>query len=185
MRKILWQWAGVGILSLVGWGVNLIPSVTSWIPAASIWALAFIWLIAIVIYWRRRKKPITQTIQEPQLEFRVKVEEISVRQSRFLGENVWQETPQCLVMKISFRTNQVIQIASLHLEINSVDPRDIIEPGPHLAQGFKLPHILNRPETHEFQFEVLPAKKHGDYKMILKVLAGGDWYSDGPHSISL
>ena len=185
MRKIFWQGAGIGILSLFGWGVNLIPSVTSWIPAASIWALAFIWLIGIVIYWRRRQKPITQAIQEPQLEFGVRVEEVSVRQSRFLGESTWHETPKCLVMKISFRTNQVIQIAYLHLEINSVDHREIIEPNTRLAQGFHLPYILNQSETHEFQFEVIPVKKPGIYKMTLSVLAGGDWYSDGPYDIGL
>ncbi len=133
-------------------------------------------------------KPTTQTIQRQRLEFRVKVEEVSVQQSSYYlpcqSSNL-QKTPQCLVIKISFKTNQIIQIASLHLEINSIDPRDIYEPSPHLAQGFQLPHILNQSETHEFQFEVIPAKKPGDYKVILKVLAGGDWYSDGPFSIDL
>jgi len=119
------------------------------------------------------------------LEFMIKAEEISIRRGSYLLNGHFQEEPQYLVMNISFKTSRVIQIASIHLEINSIDPRDIYKPSPHLVQGFQLPHILNQSETREFQFEILPAKKRGDYKVILKVLAGGDWYSDGPHSIDL
>ena len=130
--------------------------------------------------------PITPPTQDKPLEFMIKVETLSIQQrDYFLDESALHQGPQCLVMNISFKTKRVIQIASMHLEINSIDPRDIYEPSPHLAQGFQLPHTLNQSETHEFQFEVSPAKKRGDYKMILRVLAGGNWYSDGPYSISL
>jgi hypothetical protein len=127
----------------------------------------------------------TSPVAVSPLKFAIKVESIIQRSATFLDEGARNyKTPPCLVLRISFKTNQAIQIASLHLEIDSTDPRDIIEPSPHLTQGFQLPHTLLKPETHEFQFEILPHKAKGKRKMLLKVLAGGDWYTDGPYSIS-
>ena len=164
--------------------ITLIQGYPIW--SVILWALASLWLIASLI---SNKKIDSGAIHNGQpLEFRVKVEELSIQQSSYLlDKNHFQiqESPKCIIAKISFKTNQVIQIASLHLEINSIDPRDIIEPDPRLAQGFHFPYTLNQSETYKFQFEVIPAKKPGDYKTTLRVLAGGDWYSDGPYSINL
>lgn len=50
------QFAGIGILSLVGWGLDLMPGNTSWIPSVVLWALAAIWSIVILIYWLKTRK---------------------------------------------------------------------------------------------------------------------------------
>lgn len=55
-KRILLQWAGVGILSLFGWGADVMPSNTSWIPSIIIWSVAFIWLIITILYWFKRRK---------------------------------------------------------------------------------------------------------------------------------
>jgi hypothetical protein len=55
MRKIFYQWAGVGILALIGWGVDLMPSNTSWIPSGIIWGIAFMWLVSTLIYWLKNR----------------------------------------------------------------------------------------------------------------------------------
>jgi len=53
MRKILYQWAAVGILSLIGFGVDVMPDNTSWIPSVILWAIAGIWFFATLVYlWR-------------------------------------------------------------------------------------------------------------------------------------
>lgn len=57
MRKILYQWAAVGILSLIGWGVDVMPNNTSWIPSVILWIIAGIWFIATLVYlWKNRGK---------------------------------------------------------------------------------------------------------------------------------
>ena len=61
MRKILFRWAGPGILLLVGCGVDVMPGVTSWIPSIIIWGIAFIWLIATLVFlFKRRLKAKSQ-----------------------------------------------------------------------------------------------------------------------------
>lgn len=60
MRKVFVQWAGVGILGLVGWGVDLIPNNNSWLPSIIIWSLAGIWLVGTVIYWITHRKEIAR-----------------------------------------------------------------------------------------------------------------------------
>jgi len=58
MRKILLQWVPVGVLSLIGWGVGVMPGNTSWIPSVTIWGIALLWLIGAFIYWfKNRHKP--------------------------------------------------------------------------------------------------------------------------------
>jgi len=56
MHKIFVQWAVIGILGLMGWGVDLIPNNTSWVPSIVIWSFAFIWLLATVIYYFKRRQ---------------------------------------------------------------------------------------------------------------------------------
>lgn len=56
MQKILYQWAGIGILSLIGWGVGVMPEDTSWMPSVIIWTIAFIWFVATAIYILKRKR---------------------------------------------------------------------------------------------------------------------------------
>jgi hypothetical protein len=56
MQRILWQWAGIGILALIGFGVSIMPTITSWIPSIIIWILAFIWLVSTIIYWYNHRK---------------------------------------------------------------------------------------------------------------------------------
>jgi len=116
------------------------------------------------------------------LKFSVKIEEMSERSVIDCAPNIQKRSPR-LVVTISFRTNQVIQIASLHLEIDPIDPRDIVEPDPDLAQGFSFPHILYKSETHQFQFQLFPNQAEGEHGLLLKVLAGGQWYTDGPYRI--
>ena len=55
MRKYIVQWASVGILVLIGWGVDVMPSNASWIPSFVIWGVAFIWLILTIIYYFKRR----------------------------------------------------------------------------------------------------------------------------------
>ena len=119
------------------------------------------------------------------LDFSVKIESITYKSSIYLDLDLdTQKPPPRLVAEISFRTNKAIQIASLHLEIDPRDPRDIIEPDSDLAQGFLLPHILHRAETHQFQFQLLPEHVNAEHKLHLKVLAGGRWYTDGPYTLN-
>ena len=69
MRKILYQWAGVGILSLIGWGVDLMPDNTSWIPSVTLWAVAGIWFIATLVYlWKNRGKRQREVAKETESE---------------------------------------------------------------------------------------------------------------------
>jgi hypothetical protein len=71
-RKVFYQWAAVGILSLIGWGVDVMPSNTSWIPSAILWGIAGIWFTATVVYLIRhrhdtsndRKQGGTNTLEE-------------------------------------------------------------------------------------------------------------------------
>jgi hypothetical protein len=113
-------------------------------------------------------------------EFSVKLETISVRSTHSMSNNSHRISR--IVSDISFRTNKPIQIASIHLKIDSTDPRDIIEPNPELVQGFSLPYMLERSETHQFQFDLLPEKVEGK-SLLLSVLAGGHWYTDGPYKL--
>lgn len=64
MRKLPYQWAGVGILFLIGLGVDMIPGVTSWWPASIIWGLASIWLIVIIFHRIKHRKAIEQVREE-------------------------------------------------------------------------------------------------------------------------
>jgi len=57
-RKILYQWAAVGIISFIGWGVDVMPSNTSWIPSAILWGIAGIWFVATLIYLVRHRHDI-------------------------------------------------------------------------------------------------------------------------------
>ncbi len=50
MRKIFYQWAAVGILSSIGWGVDVMPNNTSWIPSTILWGIAGVWFLATLIY---------------------------------------------------------------------------------------------------------------------------------------
>lgn len=127
----------------------------------------------------------TATDSSP-LDFSVKLETIEYRSGTMFAnlDSHTQKRPPWLVAGISFRTNQVIQIATLHLEIDPTDPRDIIEPDPDAAQGFSLPHILHRAETHRFQFQLSPENAEGEHELHLKVLAGGRWYTDGPYILN-
>ncbi len=43
-------------MSLIGWGVDLIPGVTSWIPSGIVWGIAFLWLIITIIYLLKHRK---------------------------------------------------------------------------------------------------------------------------------
>ncbi|MBN1176345.1 MAG: hypothetical protein JXA51_01560 [Dehalococcoidales bacterium] len=56
MRHVVYQWAGIGILSLIGWGISSMPAVTSWIPSYIIWGLALIWLVIATFYWIKRRR---------------------------------------------------------------------------------------------------------------------------------
>jgi len=182
-------------------GLEMSPVGGSWITSSIIW-IAFI--ILLVIYNRQFVKQIrirqpfilasqhagvkvekTATDGSP-LDFSVRIESIEYRyESIFLDHGLdTQKRPPRLVAEISFRTKRAIQIASLHLEIDPIDPRDIIEPDSSLAQGFPLPHILRRAETHQFQFQLLPENVEGEHKLHLKVLAGGRWYTDGPYTLN-
>lgn len=49
-KKILYQWAGVGILSFVGWGLDMIPNNTSWIPSVLSWSIAGLWFLITLVY---------------------------------------------------------------------------------------------------------------------------------------
>jgi hypothetical protein len=51
MRKVFYQWAGVGILSLIGWGVSMMPKNTSWIPSVTLWAIAGLWFVGTLVYY--------------------------------------------------------------------------------------------------------------------------------------
>jgi uncharacterized membrane protein SpoIIM required for sporulation len=51
MQKIFYQWAGVGILALIGWGVDSMPHNLNWTPSIIIWSIAFVWLIGTLVYW--------------------------------------------------------------------------------------------------------------------------------------
>lgn len=121
------------------------------------------------------------------LEFSVKIEQIQSkgRVIYFDRDPNTQQSPPWLSLGISFRTNRVIQIASLYIQIDAVDPRDTIEPDEDLAQGFSLPHTLQRSETHQFQFRISPSQAEGEHSILLRVLAGGKWYEDGPYNIKL
>lgn len=55
MRKIFYQWAAVGILSLIGWGVDVMPNNTSWIPSTILWVIAGTWFIVTLVYILRHK----------------------------------------------------------------------------------------------------------------------------------
>lgn len=148
-------------------------------------AMGVVWLV----YWlarRERKSPQLQTEVEgtaasgSSLDFSVKIESIEYRYGAIfldLDLDTRKRPPPWLVAQISFRTNQTIQIASLHLEIDPIDPRDIIEPDSNSVQGFPLPHILHRAETHRFQFQLSPRNTEGEHKLFLKVLASGQWYT--------
>jgi len=174
----------------------------SWLVSSIIW-IVFIILLAIYnkqfikrirlqtpILLGKRSNRAIEDISAPEktdadgspLDFSVRIESIEYKYEGFpLGRGLdTLKHPPRLVAEISFRTNQTIQIASLHLEIDPIDPRDIIEPDSDLAQGFPLPHILHRAETHRFQFQLLPKNVEGKHKLYLKVLAGGKWYTDGP-----
>jgi len=70
-------------LSLVGWGVSLIPSVTSWIPSIIIWSIAFLWLVGALIYWfksrhkHQKEKRLTkrgQTVDESKEKRQLKLD---------------------------------------------------------------------------------------------------------------
>jgi len=60
MRKILYQWGAVGILSLIGWGVDVMPGNTSWIPSGIIWGLASVWLIGTIVYYVKHRNTIRE-----------------------------------------------------------------------------------------------------------------------------
>jgi hypothetical protein len=64
MRKLFYQWAGVVILSLIGYGVDVMPQVTNWWPASIIWSVAFLWLIATISYWIKHRKTIGKAGKE-------------------------------------------------------------------------------------------------------------------------
>lgn len=119
-------------------------------------------------------------------DFSVKLENLIIRNSGIWFDRplVSQQPTTWLVATISFKTNQAIQIASIHLEIDPIDPRDIIELDLNLVQGFSLPHVLYRSETHQFQFQLSPDQAENVHNLLLKVLAGGNWYTDGPYRIN-
>jgi hypothetical protein len=131
-------------------------------------------------------KKVKDEIEQQSFGFSIKIETITIRSTMIpLNRRVNTKSyPQYLVMKISFRTNQVIQVASLHVEIDPRDPRDIISPDITLAQGFKLPYLLSKGESHEFQFLLPPDRAKGQHNLLLKVLAGGYWYTDGPYKFN-
>jgi|GEM_PF-4646641 len=56
MRKIFYQWAGVGIITLIGFGVDMIPNNESWIPSIIIWIIAGIWFVGTIVYIFKNKK---------------------------------------------------------------------------------------------------------------------------------
>jgi len=58
MQKIFYQWAGIGILSLIGVGVDMMPNNTSWVPSTILWMIAGIWFIGTLIYWFRHRNEI-------------------------------------------------------------------------------------------------------------------------------
>jgi hypothetical protein len=69
MWRLLLQWAPVGVLALLGWGVDLVPGNESWIPTAIIWGIALLWLIVAFFYWfKSRKKPKIEQNKERQLK---------------------------------------------------------------------------------------------------------------------
>ena len=55
MHKKLYRWAPIGILSVIGWGVDVIPGNTSWIPSIILWGIAGIWCIANLIYFIKHR----------------------------------------------------------------------------------------------------------------------------------
>jgi len=50
MRKIPHQWMAIGIISLISWGVGVMPINASWIPSTIMWGVAGIWLITTLVY---------------------------------------------------------------------------------------------------------------------------------------
>lgn len=121
------------------------------------------------------------------LAFSMRVEEITKRSGPIaLDRPVLDDYIQeYLVARVSFRTNHAVQIASLRLQID-VDrgkSTEDIQPHPDFVQGFPLPHTLSRSGTYDFQFQLPPGRFSGRHKLLLKVLAGGRWYCDGPRTI--
>ena len=55
MRKYALQWSLQGVLILIGFGVDLIPNVNTWIPSIIVWTIAFIWAIISIIFWAKTK----------------------------------------------------------------------------------------------------------------------------------
>lgn len=127
------------------------------------------------IFQAGRDINLTQTeLDNSTLEFSVKIETIQSKgRIIYLDSDPTQQSPPWLSIDISFRTNQIIQIASLYIQIDADDPRETIEPDEYLAQGFSLPHTLQRSETHQFQFRISPNQEECGHNLLLRVLAGG------------
>ncbi len=58
MRKLFYQWAGIGILSLTGWGVDVMPNNESWIPSTILWVVAGIWFLGTIVYFFKHRNDI-------------------------------------------------------------------------------------------------------------------------------
>lgn len=124
-------------------------------------------------------------IEQQTSGFSIKVESITTRSMHAINKGVdTKYFLQYLTLKISFRTTKAIQIASLRIGIDSTDPNDTIEPDISLVQGFKVPYILPRGESHEFQFLLPFRPTNKDHNLVLEVLAGGHWYADGPYKVN-
>ncbi len=69
MARIRWRWAGVGILSLIGLGAEMMPDIMDWLASGIIWGVAFVWLIVTIIYWRKHRKTVDKVKQPLSIKY--------------------------------------------------------------------------------------------------------------------
>ena len=97
---------GIGILGFVGWGVDLMPNNTSWVPSVVIWALALLWLIAtLVYYFRRIRGKYSQGQRGDEFYFEFNDDSMTTKDGR-------------LILGVTYSPKRTVTIETLQLEYN-------------------------------------------------------------------
>ena len=108
---------------LVGFGIDLIPNVDTWIPSIIIWCIAFIWAIISIIFWLRTRNTMKTDVfhfefNDASVTTTPKVNILKLGVSYFASDKVNVETLQLEYNKKRFRPNNwhPVEIKHIHTE---------------------------------------------------------------------